>query len=410
MTALPSRRRRNTVLALIAGIFAAILVPSLVYVGAVAISNSRAGENALSGVPPEQSFPDTPTAMLATVDDNNQLTSVSVLVLAPQAEQGEAAYDQRGGSVVSVPINIDSGSGGQLQSLQETYALGGEDELRADLESALNVTIDESAVMKSSEFAAFLAGIPTVDVTFPRDVLAVDDSVLFAKGPHSLSAQDVAKVITTRSPTQPERLRESNVEALWSGITRAIGTGRTGQTLSAGPPKSFDELAARLTAGHTAARGLIAHPLGVDRNPQGLDVQELDRPDTILVFASIAPAQMSRPGSGLVYRLEAPPGFDQQVRKTISQLLALGGNVVSVDLNAKAHPETTIFVYDPQVAAVEPTDNPTFGPVTVKTPDVRLGGVDETISLGTTYLRGVDLSAPDATSTSSTVAATETTG
>jgi len=53
MTALPGRRRRNTVLALVAGIIAAILVPSLVYVGAVAISNSKAGENALSDVPPE---------------------------------------------------------------------------------------------------------------------------------------------------------------------------------------------------------------------------------------------------------------------------------------------------------------------------------------------------------------------
>jgi hypothetical protein len=59
---------------------------------------------------------------------------------------------------------------------------------------------------------------------------------------------------------------------------------------------------------------------------------------------------------------------------------------------------------------VEPTDNPTFGTVKVEIPDVRLGGVDETISLGTTYLQGVDVSAPDATSTTSSVATTETTG
>jgi len=127
------------------------------------------------------------------------------------------------------------------------------------------------------------------------------------------------------------------------------------------------------------------------------------------VFASIAPAQMSRPGSGLTYRLEAPAGFDAQVRKTISQLLAVDGNVVSVDLNAESHPETAIFVYDPEVAAIEPKDNPIFCPVSIETPDVRLGGVDETISLGTNYLQGVDLSAPDATSTSSTVAPPETT-
>ena len=39
------------------------------------------------------------------------------------------AYDQRGGSIVSVPINVDTGSGDQLLSLHDAYALGGQDEL-----------------------------------------------------------------------------------------------------------------------------------------------------------------------------------------------------------------------------------------------------------------------------------------
>jgi len=410
MTALPGRRRRNTLLALCAGLVAAVLIPMFVYVGAVAISNSKAGENALSGVPPEQSFPQTPTGMMATVSDNNELTSVTVFVLAPQADVDSATYDQRGGSVVAVPININAGSEGQLLSLHDAYALGGEEELRTDVESALNLTIDNSAVLKEADFADFLAGLPAINVTFPRDVLGADDAVMYAKGPQSLSAQEVAKVITTRSPTQPERLRQPNIDALWTGITAAIGTGRTGETLSAGPPTSFAELATRLTAGQSASRGLISRQLGEQQNPERLDVEELDRPDAVLVFGSIAPAQMSRPGSGLTYRLEAPAGYDEQVRKTISKLLALDGNVVSIDLNAESHPETTIFVYDPDVASVEPTDNPTFGTVKVEIPDVRLGGVDETISLGTTYLQGVDVSAPDATSTTSSVAATETTG
>ena len=94
-----------------------------------------------------------------------------------------------------------------------------------------------------------------------------------------------------------------------------------------------------------------------DRNPEGLDVEALDRPDTILVFASIAPAQMTRPASGLTFRLEAPPGYDQQVRKTIGVLLSFGGNVVSVDLNAEPTPDTTFLIYDASLAAAEPTDN-----------------------------------------------------
>ena len=402
MTSLPSRRRRSTLLALAAGVLAAIAAPTLLYVGAKAITNSKAGQNVQSDLPPEQAFPQTPTAMLATVSATNELTSVTVLVLAPDADVSPAGYDQRGGSMVSVPINADTGAGDKALSLHDSYANGGEDQLRSDLESAINLTVDFSAVMTAEQFAAFLTGLPSVQATFPRDVLGSDEAPLFPKGPATLTSAQVAQVITTRSPTEHEHARQTNLDPLWTGIAAAVGTGRQGQTLSAQSPTTFDEMAGRLLAGTVASRGLVARPLGADRNPDGLDVEELDRADTILVFASIAPAEMTRPAGGLSYRLEAPPGYDQQVRKTIGILLSFGGNVVSVDLGAEPVAETTYLIYDQALAAAEPTENSLFGTITIETPDVRLGGVDETIALGTTYLDGVDLSAPDATSSTST--------
>jgi hypothetical protein len=400
MTALASRRRRNTVLALAAGVVVAVVAPTLVYVGANAISNSTAGRNALGNALPEQTFPQTPTAMLATVNDTNELTSVTVFVLAPDSDVTPGGYDQRGGSVVSIPINADPGSGDQLLSLHDAYALGGEAELRAELESAINLTIDSSKVMTADEFAGFLEGLPAIQADLPRDVLGTDDAVLFPKGPTTLTAEQAAQIITTRSPTERERLRQPNIEALWQGIADAVGQGRQGQTLSAAVPTTFAETATRLTAGPIASRGLLTRPLESDRNPEGLDVDALDRPDTVLVFSSIAPASVTRPASGLSFRIEAPPGYDQQVRKTIAILMAFGGNVVSVDLNAPPQPNTVFYIYDPALAAAEPTDHAVFGPITVETPDVRLGGVDQTILLGTDYLDQVDLTAADATSTS----------
>ena len=411
MTSLSGRRRRNTLIALCGGLIAAIFVPTLVYVGANAISNSKAGRNALANAPLEQLFPQTPTAMLATVSDTNELTSLTVFVLAPDADETAAVYDQRGGSIVSVPINIDSGSGDQLLSLHDAYALGGQDELRADLESAVNLTIDFTAVMKRDELAKLLTGLPSIQANLPTDVLGPDEAAFLAKGPNTLTATQIAQILTSRSPTQREHLRQANVEAVWSSVAAAIGTGRQGLTLSVASPTTFAEMVTRLMSGSVASRGLVARPLEADRNPEGLDVEALDRPDTILVFASIAPAQMSRPASGLTFRLEAPPGYDQQVRKTIGVLLSFGGNVVSVDLNAEANADTKFLIYDASLAAVEPTENPIFGTVKVETPPIRLGSIDETIQLGTTYLKGVDLSAPDAssTSTSTSVAPTETT-
>ena len=412
MTSLPGRRRRNTLLALCAGLVAAVVVPTLVYVGANAITNSTAGKNALENAPLEQSFPQTPTAMLATVSDTNELTSVTVLVLAPDADESAAVYDQRGGSIVSVPINVDSGSGGQLLSLHDAYALGGQTELLVDLESDVNLTIDFTAVMKRDEVAAFLAGLPSVEASLSTDVLGADEAAVFGQGPNTLTAAQIAQILTSKSPTQRERLRQANIEAVWSGVAAAIGKGRDGLTLSAASPTTFAEMATRLMSGPVASRGLVARPIETALNPEGLDVESLDRPDTILVFASIAPAQMSRPANGLTFRIEAPSGYDQQVRKTIGVLLSFGGNVVSVDLNSKPAAETKFLIYDAALAAVEPTDNPIFGTITVEIPKkIRLGSIDETIVLGTTYLKGVDLSAPDATSTSTpaSVAPTETT-
>ena len=267
MTALTSRRRRQTLLALAAGLLAAIAAPTLLYVGAKAITNSKAGKNALADVLPEQTFPQTPTGMLATVSDTNELTSVTVFVLAPDADVSAAGYDQRGGSVLSVPINVDSGSGDQLLSLHDAYALGGEAELRVDLESAINLTLDFSAVMTADEFAGFLAGLPAVQATFPRDVLGPDEEVLYPAGPAVLAATQVAQVLTANSPAESERLRQPNLDALWTGIAAAVGSGREGQTLSAASPASFAELATRLTAGPVASRGLVARPLAPEREP-----------------------------------------------------------------------------------------------------------------------------------------------
>lgn len=408
MTSLTSRRRRNTTFALAAGLISAGAVVALVFVGAKAIANSKAGRNALGDAPQLVPFPQTPTAMLATVSDGNELTSVTVFVLAPDADGTPTGYDQRGGSIVSVPINADTEVADRLVTLRDAYSLGGEERLRTDLESVINLTIDFTAVMARDELAGLLGGVPGVNVDLPRDVLGEDDSVLFPQGPTELSPDEIAEILTTRSSTERERLRRPNIEAIWAGISKELGTGVQGQALSAAQPAMFAELAARLMAGPTASRGLLARAIDSDRNPDRLDVEALDRPDAILVFASIAPASMTRPASGLSFRVEAPPGYDAQVRKTIAVLLSFAGNVVSVDLSAEAQLQTTFFVYDEDLAALEPTEHPVFGTIAIETPDTRLADVDETILLGTAYLDQVDLSAPDATSTS--VGSTETTG
>ena len=177
--------------------------------------------------------------------------------------------------------------------LHDAYALGGEDELRADLESAINLTIDSSKVMTADEFAAFLAGLPALQVDLPRDVLGADDAVLYPEGCDHADGRagrgDHHDRIAHRAA---RRLRQPNIDALWSGIAAAVGTrapGSDAQRCCRRRPSP--RLATRLMAGPVASRGLVTRPLERDRNPEGLDIEELDRPDTVLVFASIAPAR-----------------------------------------------------------------------------------------------------------------------
>jgi hypothetical protein len=393
-------------MALAAGLVVALAAPVLVYVGAKAITNSKAGKNVLADAPPEQVFPATPTAMLATVGAARELTSVTVFVLAPDADPSKGGYDQRGGSVISVPISADTGVVDQPQSLADTFRADGLQGLQQAVESALGVNIDFGKVMTRNEFAGLLLGLPQVRANLVNDVLDGRDAVIHPKGSTTLSTSQVAEIVTTKSPTQPETARRANIDALWQGLAAAVGSGREGQKLSTAEPTTFEELGARLMAGPIASRGLLARPVAADRVTKGHDLEQLDRADTILVFASVAPAHMQQPGVGRSYRLEAPPGYDQQVRRTIESLLFLGNNIVSVDLNAKPNAQTVLSIYDQQAAEAQPSENQLFGKIKVETPKVRLSGVEATISLGTDYLRGVDLSAPPPTS----VASTETTG
>ena len=101
MTALSSRRRSRTLLMLGTTIVVVVVAVALLVTGTDAIRQYTAAKRADAGLPVE-TVPDTPTAMFATVDADNQLTSVAVFVLDPSLT---------GGSIVNVPINVDATQG-----------------------------------------------------------------------------------------------------------------------------------------------------------------------------------------------------------------------------------------------------------------------------------------------------------
>ena len=392
MTAIPGMRRRRTAVMLGLDLAALVLVAVLLFVGVLAIRDYTAATNAASDLA-LQRLPVTPTAMFATVDAEDQLTSVTMFVAAPGG--------QAGGSIVSIPVNADStiGLGADRVSLQQVYADGGAEALVTSVESALRLTIDHWNVADPFDAGQFFVPIGPLEVDLPDDVRKSVDGkvkVVVPKGKRSLSAPQVAEVLNARVDSEPESTRRPNIEAVWSAVAAGIGGGLPG--MSPVPvPASFDDVTATLFSGPVGARGLSASQFSPTENPTGIDVEQLDATEAVLVFASIAPASMSAPAPGLVFRIEAPPGYDAKVQETIGLVLFFGGNVSSVNLAGPLQPQTQMYVYDDRFKSDTEAFNSLLGTVSFPKPTVRVEGADVTLVLGTDYLNSAKTPVPAST-------------
>lgn len=388
MTALADRRRRRTLTMLLFTVLVMGAIPVLGYVGVRAVLDSTGGKDAQAGVLPVQEFPDTPAALFVTVDSEGVLASATVFVLAPSGA---------GGSIISVPVNSDVGfTDSSRQSLQGVYAAGGLEATALQVESLLLVTINHSAEADLQQAAGLLLAYEPFTVDLATEVSngstgGEADSI--AAGTGVLDAANAAKVLTYGAGIGEETIRKANLEALWAGVAAAVGTGQPVASSVPGtdqPPVSFDDFVNRFFSSSVQSRGLSTVALTAAQNPDELDIVQLDRSEAVFVFASIAPGSMSAPGLGPIIRIEAPPGYDLQVKLTLDKLLFLAANVVSVDTSSAPQPDTIFFVPDEVDRIRAQTTDVIFGEIVFGEPTVRVSGVDVTIVLGIDYLGSVE--------------------
>jgi len=185
---------------------------------------------------------------------------------------------------------------------------------------------------------------------------------------------------------------------LWVGLAQTVGKGVV-KLDSSLAPKSFGLVMNRVFAGPVSARGLPAARFASGAVPAGADVEQLDRPEAVLVMASIAPNSMSAPNPGLVYRLEAPPGSEAKVKYAISVILYLGGNVHSVYMKGPAQEATKMYMYDERFAEQTLNALKVFGKVQSVAPDQRIDGVDVVLQLGSSFLAGASSNTMPSTTT-----------
>ena len=364
-------------------------VGGLLYAGALALKRYTGAKDRTVNATP---IPTTPVGMLASLDALDELTGITVWVLKPDAAPAsadEAPSPVPGGSIVSVPISADvlGGIDGERQSLAEVYAESGSEALVLAVESVLSVTVDQWLVATPAQLTELLQPVAPVTMVLPDDVKVddgADEVTLFRAGRANLSAGQTVSLLNAKASSQTEADRRGNIEAAWVGVVKSIGDGRTKSLASA--PTSLGQLVSQVYAGPAASRGIIAGPLP-DDSAGDRDVEQLDRADAVLVFATIAPSNMSAPAPGLVFRIEAPPKYEDKVRWTIEALLYLGANVSWVSQTGESHPTTKVLLSDQGLKDDALGAENLFGTDFEQSVNAEpIEGIDVIIQLGTSFL------------------------
>jgi hypothetical protein len=403
----------TTTRAMVASLVGVALACGLGAAGYVAIANTTDGQE-VGGGTPEVTFPTTPTAALAVVDDAGVLSSLAVITVRPGVDDDPG----RGGSVVPVPISADSsgGFGPERLPLDETVALFGAESLADEVPVLLGVGIDDVLVVDQRDLAGLLAAIGTIDVDLPEPVTDGAGRELFAAGPQSLTADEAAAVLSASDPRVTGADRYPIDVAVWHAISDAVGEGLElpavasgGSSVTSTPETTGSiEVVERLVSGPIAVQPLRSTPIvSLDRNPRGVDAVDLDRAEVVVIFGHIAPGKVAAPNPGYNFRVVSRFADDQlrggasrlDVAYTATEALLEGGsNVISVDsAEGEAAAATLIEVNDESLVAAAQSLSQLFGPIEVHVADTRIAGVDVVVTLGTDYLARLDTGSATAT-------------
>lgn len=375
MTAIPARQRRRLIAAFVTGLAAASALPLGVVAGANLLLNSSGGRSVDANK--QLKIPSTPTALLATVNDADEVTTLTVFVLAPQGV---------GGTIISLPANTRAEVVGNVtpRQLSDSYAQGGIAALALDTEGVLDVTFASVGALGVGDVTALLSVVPSIHaeldqpvvnttmvapdptttttvksrtkVTTPPVPVAVD-SELFPAGEIDLAPDQAASVLVATRAGELESARLARTKSLWSGVAAAVGGGvaldstqSTDTTIPGSVPTDVANFVRLVFAGPVQVWQLSAEPLsGVD-NPLGIDLYGLDRSEVLLLMASVAPSSLSAVNGGFTVQVDSPFNDVKISHAVVERLSYLGIGVALVREVAGPPVQQTIFKYTDKTA------------------------------------------------------------
>ncbi|MEY3266098.1 MAG: LytR cpsA psr family, partial [Actinomycetota bacterium] len=395
MSAIPARRRRRMIAAIVTSALSVVALPGGLVLGANSLLNDSGGNNVEADATAE--IPSTFVELLAVTNSRNELASLALLSVTPEG---------KGGTIVSIPVGsaTDAAAGEVAMRLGDAYAQGSVDALRFEVESLLNITVNVVEDVTSSELAVLINAIGMQPVTLPQPVIDTDAegvaTTVLKSGATTVSPVEIAAGLAASQANIAESTRLPQVKALWNAVARGgVSVAATNDTTSSvAQDADSSSLLAQLTTSQQFFTALFSGEVDVwqfgstlltdaQRNPNNLDLYSLDGGEVLMVMASVAPGALNLTSNNIAVMVDVPFNSTSFAREAVTRLAFLGANVVLVRQIADLPTErTTVYFNDPLAKSEGETFVDLLGPLEFQESADVISGVNLRIVLGNDFV------------------------
>ena len=408
MTAIPARRRRRMIAAMITSGLSVIALPGGLFLGTNSLLRASGGNSIDSRGTVD--IPSSVVEMLAVINSRNEVASLALLAVTPEG---------KGGTIVSIPVGsmADVAKTEQPRRIADSYTTGGLQALKTDVENLMNITVDFADDVTATELAAVLSSVGTQPVVLQQPVTDTGADgvpvVVLESGSSTASPELLAAGLASSQTGTPESARLPQVKALWNSIARAgVATPAPDVAASTSSISPLDASAFTSTTAFVQALLLgeidvwqFSSTLFTDavRNPNQVDLYGLDGGEVLMVMASVVPSALTVTSANVAVMVDIPFASSSVAKEVVTRLAYLGANVVLIRQSPDLATERTTVYYNDSIAKTEAEAYPTLlGPLEFMESKDVISGVNLRIVLGNDFVAFLGQGSATSTSTTST--------
>jgi len=408
VTAIPARRRRRMIAAMVTSGLSIIALPGGLFLGTNSLLRASGGNSIDSRGTVD--IPSSVVELLAVINSRNEVASLALLAVTPEG---------KGGTIVSIPVGAmaDIAKTEQPRRIADSYITGGLQALKTDVENLMNITVDFSDDMTATEFSAVLSSVGAQPVVLQQPVsdTGIDGTavVVLEAGSSTVTPKLLAAGLASSETGTPESARLPQVKALWNSIARAGVATPTDEVV--GTTSSVVPLDASVFTSTAAfVNALLLGEIDVwqfssvlfsdaVRNPNNADLYGLDSGEVLMVMASVVPSALTVTSSNVAVMVDIPFASAVVAKEVVIRLAFLGANVVLIRQTPDLATERTTVYYNDSIAKTEAEAYPTLlGPLEFAESKDVISGVNLRIVLGNDFVAFLGQGSTTSTSTTST--------